>query len=179
MTKTCNKLNASRKKWVGFKRWGLLLLMFSALPSPVWGRSLSGIATIEWKTGKRTYLFDQAILIEKDKATFETVDDFGNSVFKLRLNDRNVELGKEKNKILSLKMTSQELISYLLYEIPKNNKNLNVQTNSKGWVTIKAPTYTICFFNWQKRNTINFPNKLEIRSGKTILTITWQSVTLI
>lgn len=178
-----------------YKSFFLLLAFFLISPVvfAVSPRSLEGYADVTLAHKKRVYRFQQAILIPyPNEAYFEAIDDFGNSLFRMRFEKEGkilIETGgshyqvKEKNlkKILSLPLKKSELTYYLLYQIPTTAENLDIQYGKDREVISvekksgrKKDRYKINFLDLKKRGKILYPQTIEMVSWKSTLRISWQ-----
>lgn len=175
----------------------LFFLLFSSLALAKSPRALSGHAQILWTYKKRIYRFEQAIVIQDPtSAIFETLDDFGNTILKIDFVDEGVvvvEMGRggwavkpsRFHKLVRLPLTRSEFIHYLLYRIPEQIEDLAIDTDSHGRIVgiekkakKKKRRYTISFLNFVKRGKIEYPQTIEMVSGKTTLRISWRHVSL-
>lgn len=150
------------------------------LPSADAFNSLKGIAQVEWVRKKKIYRFDEAILLQPPhEIEFETLDDFGNTLLRLDFTSHQLK------KVLSLPITQQEFVSYLLYQAPLSSQTLEILYNQEGKVMSvenkakkKKNYYKINFLNLQKRNKMGeiYPQTIEFISKKTSLKITWKEI---
>lgn len=157
--------------------------------------SLKGHAAIEWKYKKRLFRFDQAIVIQSlDRSTFETLDDFGNTVFKLGFigDDLILFQGDEGNvydkskfkKLLSLPLSRDEFIKALFYRIPDvtqfkfkigSNGTLEKYEKKTGKSKLR---YKVIYSDFRDVNGTLYPFGINIVAKKTQLKIKWQSITI-
>ncbi|MBI4411765.1 MAG: hypothetical protein HY541_04710 [Deltaproteobacteria bacterium] len=163
-----------------------LLLSFFLLVSPVvfaggTNPLLRGHATVEWSAKKRVYRFDQAVVIKTpDEASFETLDDFGNTVLRFDFSGGDLKLAQ---KTLSLPLSRGEFVSYLLYRLPQEVDGLDVVYDSSGrLVEVEKKSkragkrYKISFRDFEKKGNILYPKTIEMTSRKTSLKISWRSL---
>lgn len=149
--------------------------------------SLKGYAQVVWTKKNRTYNFDQAIVLvwpndlsQPQKAFFETLSDFGDTLFWLELNAGGVGL-----KRLSLPLGEQEFVSYLLYRLPENSGHLTATYNRQHDLIVvekKSKTgknrYTIYFQDLKMRGNVMYPGNITITSSEASLKIIWHYVQL-
>lgn len=178
---------------------GFFLLSTPATPSfasPPKITGLKGYAQVIWTKKKQTYSFDQAIVLEwpnhlsePQKAVFETLSDFGDTLFWLDLHAGGIGLtktaSKKINKLLSLPLGEQEFVSYLLYRLPENSGHLTASYNRQDdliAVEKKSKTrknrYTIYFQDLKMRGNVMYPGNITITSSQASLKIIWQDVQL-
>ncbi|MBI2340301.1 MAG: hypothetical protein HYU99_08065, partial [Deltaproteobacteria bacterium] len=142
---------------------------------------LRGHALVEWSSGKRIYRFDQVIVIANEgSADFETIDDFGNTLLRFGFADGKIRLGK----LLSLPLSRDEFIAYLLYRVPERDDRA-ISVNADGRVIgvekkskSQNKRYKISFRDFKKRGNILYPKTIEMTSRKTSLKITWKNAEL-
>ena len=156
-----------------------------------------GHARVEWSYKKRVYHFDQAIVIfSPQKAVFETLDDFGNTLLRIYFEGNELMLvemaggsglykASRFKKLLKLPLTKSEFIHYLLYQIPPHVNDLVITRDSYGRISSifknskkKKNRYTISFSDFKKKSTMVYPQFIEIQSKKTSLKILWKAVQL-
>ncbi|OGN63083.1 MAG: hypothetical protein A3F09_01305 [Chlamydiae bacterium RIFCSPHIGHO2_12_FULL_49_11] len=146
-------------------------------------RYLRGHAIVEWSAKKRVYRFDQAVVIKTvNEASFETLDDFGNTVLRLDFTGGDVMLARHA---LSLPLSRDEFISYLLYQLPEQVDGLDAEYDADGrliGVEKKSKQagkrYKISFRDFEKKGKILYPKTIEITSRKGNLKISWRNVEL-
>lgn len=153
-------------------------------------RYLKGYAELKWQKKDKLYRFGQVFNLALGRhASMETVDDFGNTLFRFVLEKRGLVLGEKKKnkvkKVLSLPLKEDELISYLMYQLPQDQSQITYQRDKLGNILKiekrakrKKDRYIVEFKKLKDYKGRLFPSRMIIKSHKTSLTINWKDVEL-
>lgn len=177
----------------------LSLLLFLLVSPILWASDkplLEGVAHFKIETKKGILSFDQGMVIWPDhRADFEALDDFGNTMARVRLSPDGLTLTggmlgtgnlskRNFNRVIPLPMTQADFLAYLLYKVPQAEL-AQIEKDAAGRVRCiripknkKNPAYEVCFDDFRKVKGRFYPFSLSVNAAKLRLVITWQSVSL-
>ena len=132
--------------------------------------SLKGAAKIIWKSRGEVFRFDQIVVIYgPEEADFETLDDFGSTVMRIRLTPDETVLetpgreirkrGRRGKKIGVFPIGRDDLIAALLHQTPAQEKKIKIS-----------------FLDFRYFGRIRYPKIIRFETKKSSLTLEWQHV---
>lgn len=183
---------------------GLFFWVSPALSQVTLPKQLKGVAHVVWQKGKKTFSFDQAILIATEDASgrkffpyqaiMEAYNDFGGTLFEIGFTEDNIffyqtsriyELDPKKLKrILQLPIPRDQFLSHLLYqELDFNLFSLKKDSNKRLTAATKKARkkkerYTVFYSQFKKVGGHFFPHYIEFKSRKTKLIIQFKNLNL-
>ncbi len=145
----------------------LALIFFNSVANAA--DSVSGIAQVRYERAGRTMYFDQAIKISGLKGEFQTLDDFGNTLFWLDTRDPKME--RKLKKILGTSIKKEDFINLIRHEpLPDRWKCVAPQT-----VALKKIKAT--YSDFKKVKGVKFPHSLTLATAKSKLEFHWKQIT--
>lgn len=145
-------------------------------------KKIEGFAQVIWEKGKYKLSSEQIILITPESFSAKMIDAFGNQLYEIDL-DSEVSLikqdqnqDKEINRLLKLKITPQEFLASLTIFFQENELKSVIKKKEKSKLFGKK--YKLTYSDFKLYDSLYYPHKIVLKSGKTSLTIYWQTLNI-
>lgn len=151
-------------------------------------KEIRGLAIVKIKSRRIDMEFEQAIVIEGNKATFVGLDDFGGEVFRIYFNRGGMTLsaggsllhtkGDKLKKILSLPLTQAEFLWIMKYQKPDGFVPISGESDVV-WQKTKKKKLLVQFDGLKKTKQGRlYPDRIHIQYKKNYLDLEWIQVKL-
>jgi len=148
--------------------------------------NISGLAIVNIQSKKVNLEFEQAILVDHDKAVFVALNDFGGETFRIIFQHKKMLIvtnegvtetsGKKLKKILSLPLSQDEFLNIVRFKLDESFdvKNGDGKIN---WIHKKKKKMKILFEDFRKLSSNKlYPFHIRMEYKKNFLDFSWLKI---
>ncbi len=162
------------------------ILFFTSFPLQAFAE-IKGYALLRLASKKEVIEFEQAVIVDDDKAVFSALDEMGSEIFRVIFDDfgmaivrggQVVKSGKDDlKKLVALPLPQAEFLKILRYTKPEGFSVVPDEP-LETWCRDKGKKLSVTFKSFMDVNKKKFPRHIRIESKANTLDLRWLDVSV-